>query len=78
MLKKFQWLTESRTQQLEADKLAKVRLELTDILIYLIRIADKLGVDLATAACDQIALKETRCPAEQVRGDAHRAGDYYT
>ena len=78
LVEHFQWLTESQSQQLEPDNLAKVRLELADILIYLIRIADKLGVDLATAVRDKIALNELRYPAEQVRGDARRVEDYNT
>ena len=48
----FQWLTAEESRHLPADKLAAVRLELADVLIYLIRIADKLEVDLVAAAHD--------------------------
>ena len=76
LVEHFQWLSESASQALAPAKLAEVRLELADILIYLIRIGDKLGVDLIAAAHDKIALNETRYPADKVRGDARRATDY--
>ncbi|HEY9199927.1 MAG TPA: nucleotide pyrophosphohydrolase [Gammaproteobacteria bacterium] len=76
LVEHFQWLTEAASQALAPAKLADVRLELADIQIYLIRIADKLGVDLVAAAYDKIALNEARYPAERVRGDARRAEEY--
>lgn len=72
----FQWLTEQQSQSLPAAKLEAVSHELADILIFLIRIADKLGVDLIRAAEEKIAINEARYPAEQVRGDARRAAEY--
>ena len=76
LVEHFQWLTQAASQALAPAKHAEVRLELADILIYLIRIADKLQVDLIAAAEDKIALNETRYPAERVRGDARRAEEY--
>lgn len=76
LVEHFQWLTQSASRALSSDKLAEVRLELADIQIYLIRLADKLGVDLIAAANDKIALNESRYPAERVRGDARRAAEY--
>lgn len=76
LVEHFQWLTESASQSLEPAKLAEVRLELADILIYLIRLGDKLEVDLISAANDKIALNESRFPADRVRGDARRATEY--
>lgn len=76
LVEHFQWLSEPASQALPAAKLAEVRLELADILIYLIRLGDKLGVDLVAAAEDKIAINESRYPAERVRGDARRASEY--
>ena len=76
LVEHFQWLTPEQSSRLPEDKLAEVRLELADILIYLIRTADKLGVDLIAAANDKIRINETRYPAERVRGDARRASEY--
>lgn len=76
LVEHFQWLTEEQSQQLGDEQLKEVRLEMADILIYLIRIADKLDVDLVSAAKDKIAINEKRYPAEKVRGDARRADEY--
>ena len=78
LVEHFQWLSAEQSQQLPAKKLAEVRLELADIFIYLIRIADKLDVDLVSAAIDKIAINEQRYPVDRVRGDARRAEEYPT
>lgn len=76
LVEHFQWLDAAESESLPADKLAQVRLELADVLIYLVRIADRLDVDLAAAAREKIALNAERYPAERVRGDARRASEY--
>lgn len=76
LVEHFQWLTEEQSRNLPADKQQEVAMELADILIYLIRSADKLGVDLISAANAKIAINEQRYPKDQVRGDARRAGEY--
>jgi len=76
LLEHFQWLTEAQSSNLDSDQLAKVRLELADIFIYLLRLADKLDVDLLDAAGDKLALNEKKYPAARVRGDARKYTDY--
>jgi NTP pyrophosphatase (non-canonical NTP hydrolase) len=76
LVEHFQWLTAEQSAALPPEKKAAVRLELADILLYLIRIADKLDMDLLEAARDKIAINEKRYPADQVRGDARRASEY--
>lgn len=76
LVEHFQWLTGEQSQHLPADKVEAVSQELADVLIYLVRIADKLGVDLMQAAERKMALNEQRYPADQVRGDARRAHEY--
>lgn len=76
LVEHFQWLTEEQSRSLPAEKLAEVRTELADILIFVVRTADKLGVDLIDAAYDKIEINETRYPAEKVRGSARRAEEY--
>ena len=46
LLEHFQWLKEEESRLLPQAQLAKVREELADVFLYLIRLADKLGVDL--------------------------------
>jgi NTP pyrophosphatase (non-canonical NTP hydrolase) len=76
VIEHFQWLTETQSQQLSAEKQQAVSHELADVLIYLIRLADKLEIDLITAAYQKIELNERRYPTERVKGDARRADEY--
>lgn len=76
LVEHFQWLNEEQSTTLTPEKKAAVRLELADILIYLLRISDKLNIDLLAAAREKIAINEERYPAEKVRGDARRASEY--
>jgi NTP pyrophosphatase (non-canonical NTP hydrolase) len=76
LVEHFQWLTPEQSGDLPPEKLTAVRHELADILVYLVRMADKLNVDLLAAAAEKIAINERRYPAEKVRGDARRAAEY--
>ena len=76
MVEHFQWLTEDQSSQLPSRKLAEVEEELADIFIYLIRLADKLDVDLIDAAARKIDLNEKKYPAGVVRGSAKKYTEY--
>jgi len=76
LVEEFQWLTEEQSRALDAERRERVRLELADVFIYLLRIADKLGVDLVGAANDKIVLNEKKYPADRVRGDARKYTEY--
>ncbi len=76
LVEHFQWLTEEASRTLSDDKRHEVSLELADILIYLIRTADQLNIDLLQAAAEKVAINESRYPIERVRGQAKRASEY--
>ncbi len=76
LVEEFQWLTDEQSRNLDADRRERVRLELADVFIYLLRMADRLDVDLLRAAADKIALNEQKYPAERVRGQARKYTDY--
>ncbi len=76
LVEHFQWLSEEQSASLGDKKLQEVGEELADILIYLVRVADRLDIDLLQAADRKIAINERRYPAERVRGDARRASEY--
>jgi dCTP diphosphatase len=76
LVEEFQWLTEEQSRRLDSERRERVRLELADVFIYLLRVADKLDVDLLLAADDKIALNEQKYPAERVRGDSRKYDDY--
>jgi dCTP diphosphatase len=52
------------------EKRERVGEELSDVLLYLVRLADVLGVDLTQAAEAKLAAAATRFPADSVRGAA--------
>lgn len=76
LIEHFQWLTEEQSAKLSAEKLAEVEQELADVLIYLIRLADKLDVDLLRAAEKKIAFNEKKYPVEKVRGSSKKYTEY--
>jgi len=76
LLEHFQWLTEEQSMDLPPQKRQEVAYELADILNYLLRLAERLDVDLIDAANRKIAINEQRYPADKVRGDARRASEY--
>ncbi len=70
LLERFQWLTEEESRALPPDEHARVREEVADVLLYLIRIADKLDVDLLAAASDKLRLNAQKYPVDKARGKA--------
>lgn len=76
LLEHFQWLSEQDSLHLEAEKKHQVALEMADIFIYLVRLSERLEIDLLAAAHEKIAINEQRYPAHKVKGDARRAEEY--
>jgi len=76
LLEHFQWLQDGRAEELGADKLREVRHEMADVLVYLVRLADKLDVDLMAAVREKMVLNRAKYPADQVRGDARKYNEY--
>ncbi|MEH6457675.1 MAG: nucleotide pyrophosphohydrolase [Cocleimonas sp.] len=68
LVEHFQWLTDEQSKNLPADTLEEVRLEMADIFLYLIRLADKLDVDLIDAANRKIKLNAEKYPVEKAKG----------
>ena len=78
LLEHFQWLQSGQPGELGAAKLQEVRHEMADVLVYLVRLADKLDVDLFAAVEEKMVLNRAKYPADKVRGDARRYYDYKT
>jgi len=76
LLEHFQWLRDGRAEELGPGKLVEVRHEMADVLVYLVRLADKLDVDLLAAVQEKMVLNRAKYPAEQVRGDARKYYEY--
>ena len=72
----FQWLTEEQSRSLTVEQLAAVTDEIADVQLYLIRLADKVGVDIATAIEQKIKKNEAKYPAEKVKGSSKKYSEY--
>lgn len=72
----FQWLTEEQSYQLDEDKKQEVALEMADIFIYLLRLAERLDINLVDKVYEKIEINEQRYPVEQVKGSAKKYNEY--
>jgi dCTP diphosphatase len=58
----FQWLTPEQARTLPEKQKKEVALEMADIMIYLSRLSERLGIDLLAATNEKIAINEKRFP----------------
>ncbi len=65
LVEQFQWLTPGQSQDLAPEKQEAVRQECADILIYLTRLADVLGIDLLDATKDKLVINAAKYPAQE-------------
>jgi NTP pyrophosphatase (non-canonical NTP hydrolase) len=70
LLEHFLWLTPEESRELGADTREEVALEMADVLLFLLRLAQKLEVDLLGAAERKLALNAVKYPVEKSRGRA--------
>ncbi len=72
----FQWLSEGESKSLGADKLALAEEEIADVLIYLVNIADKLGIDLLVAANRKLKINDEKYPVDKALGSAEKYKEF--
>ena len=72
----FQWLTEEQSRDLPPQKLAEVREEIGDVMIYLVELADKLGIDPIEAAKAKVEINGQKYPTDLVKGKASKYTEY--
>jgi NTP pyrophosphatase (non-canonical NTP hydrolase) len=68
LLERFQWLTEEQSKRLSTDELQAVSEEMADVFLFLLRLADKLDVDLLKASWLKLELNAKKYPIEKSRG----------
>lgn len=76
LLEPFQWLVSGDKSELDESKLTAIRHEMADVLVYLVRLADKMDVDLFQAVQEKMALNRAKYPADKVRGDSRKYSEY--
>ena len=72
LLEHFQWMTETESRTLSMDKLAEVRAEMADVLLYLVQLGNALGVDLVAAGREKLAINAERFPVSNRHGSSAR------
>lgn len=80
LLELYQWLTEdeSRNAHQNASLKEKTSEELADIILYLIRIADLLEINLNEAVSNKLVSNNIKYPAKRVKGSAKKYDEYFT
>ena len=68
LLEHFQWKTPEECASLDAGKKEAVAHEIADVAVYLIELADNLGIDLAQAIRTKLAHNAAKYPVHKSRG----------
>jgi len=76
LLEHFQWLTEEQSHNPEPERLAAIADEIADVQLYLIRLADRLKVDIGQAIEQKTKKNEEKYPVEKVRGSSRKYTEY--
>jgi len=76
LIEHFQWMTEADSRNISDDVRLKVSEEIADVQIYLIQLADALGVDILDSVWRKVAANELKYPIEQVIGSSRKYSDY--
>lgn len=72
LLENFQWLTEEQSRHPSPEILAAASEEIADVLLYLVRLSDKLGIDPVEAANRKMVANARKYPVEKARGTARK------
>lgn len=75
LVENFQWLTEEQSRTPAPETLAAASEEIADVLLYLVRLADKLGIDPVAAADAKLIANARKYPADKARGNARKYTD---
>jgi NTP pyrophosphatase (non-canonical NTP hydrolase) len=73
LLEVFQWLSEAQSSVLSAAERKAAEHEIADVLIYLLRLADTLNIDLDAAVVEKMKLNAAKYPVELAKGSAVKA-----
>ena len=72
LLETFQWLTEEQSREPSPEVLAAASEEVADVLLYLVRLSDKLGIDPIAAANRKLLANAEKYPVDRARGNARK------
>ena len=72
LLEVFQWLTQAQSRDLSPEAKAAASEEIADVLLYLVRLGDQLGIDPVAAAQSKLVANEQKYPVEKARGNSKK------
>lgn len=70
LMEPFQWLTAAESARLDKRRRQAVAEEIADVLLYLTRLADVLGIDPLVAAHRKLRINARKYPVHKARGRA--------
>jgi NTP pyrophosphatase (non-canonical NTP hydrolase) len=76
LVEHFQWLTDAESSNIPPEGLEEISHEIADVFVYLLRLSDKLGIDMVKAVNCKMLLNEAKYPADEVRGSAKKYTEY--
>ncbi len=76
LVEHFQWITEEQSAHLDDEKHAAVALEMADIFIFLLRLSERMNIDLMEVTRQKIALNHQRYPVGKVKGSSKKYSEY--
>lgn len=76
LVEQFQWLTPEESLRPDPQRRERIGAEMADVLVYLVRLADRLDLDLPAAVATKLEHNRRKYPADKVRGDARKYDEY--
>lgn len=76
LMEHFQWLRDGESAALPAETLAAVAEEIADVQVYLVMLADRLGIDILSTVDAKMAKNAAKYPADKVRGSSRKYTEY--
>lgn len=75
VLEHFQWLTDEQSGRLDDLQRTEVGHEIADVFLYLLQLADSLGIDPVAAARDKLEINAARYPVARAKGNSRKYTD---
>ena len=72
LVEHFQWLSRQESSELGEQQHEAVAMEMADVFIYLVRMAERLDIDLLKAARKKMEINGRKYPVEQAKGRADK------
>lgn len=76
LMELFLWMSDEESKNLNQAKFNQLKEEIGDVMIYLINIADKFGLDPIECAKEKIEINKKKYPSHIVKGSAKKYNEY--